>query len=54
MLLRSLTTKSRERLAHNVVHIFATHAGLVRNVTQIARHKMAALVTEFSCNKKQL
>ena len=54
MLLHSLPTKSRERLVHNVVHIFAAHGGLVHNVTQIARHNMAALVTEFSCNKNQL
>ena len=49
MLVQSLQTKSRTRLARDVSDTFATHASLVYDVTdRPAGHKMAALTVVFS------
>ena len=45
MLTRSLPTKSRKDLAHDVTYTPATHAGLLRDVTDSV--KMAALTAVF-------
>ena len=43
MLVHLLPMKSREKLARDVFYTFATHSAFVYDVTETARHKMAAL-----------